>query len=431
LTHADTLATRIHNSEQAREVLLDPQAENFIVYGKGRSYGDVALNSKGSTVLSGEFSAHKEFDPQTGILICDPGVTFHDLIQEYLPTGFIAPVTPGTGYATIGGAIANDVHGKNHDMAGSFGDHVIWLDLLLPDGEIKRLSREDSTSELLAATIGGIGLTGIILKVCFKMQRVPGNAVVVHEQRINNLDHFFDSFKQARDISTYSVGWIDALAKGRNLGRGILETAELSADTLPTASQNKNHRVPFDFPNFTLNSTSIRLFNTMYYHRVPSEGRERQILLEKFLYPLDSLLEWNRIYGKRGFYQFQCVIPDEYSYEGIRELLETISNSGSGSFLAVLKTLGDAGTGYLSFPMRGYTLALDFPNKEKVASLLAQLETITLKFNGRIYLAKDACLSAHGFARMYPRLEQFRQILNTIDPLQRMNSDMARRLMIR
>lgn len=428
LTYAEVAASRIGNISQAVEALNEVQSEGAIVFANGRSYGDVALNSSGQALLTSGFSRRKGLDSQTATIVCDPGVTFHELLREFLPLGFLVPVTPGTGFATIGGAVANDVHGKNHDLAGSFGDHVLWLEQLLPSGEIKRVSKKE-TPELFAATIGGVGLTGILLSICFKMQRVSGNSVVSREERIPNLDHFFEAFERTRATATYSVGWVDALAKGKNLGRGIFETAELS-ETMLTDVIPKSRRVPIDFPNFVLNSASIRMFNHAYFRRVPVGGWQKQLLLEKFLYPLDSILEWNRIYGKRGFYQFQCVIPEESGYQGIRTLLEYIAQSGSGSFLAVLKTMGGEGEGYLSFPMRGLTLALDFPNKLRIADLLKHLEKITLDHGGRIYLAKDACLSAEGFATMYPKLSQFRQVLDTIDPMHRMNSDMARRLKI-
>jgi len=429
ISYSNVASTEVSNPEQSIDAMHDITTNGVIAFGQGRSYGDVALNSNGQTLLTNNFSKVNNFDPSSGIIICEPGVTFNDLLIEYLPKGFLVPVTPGTGYATLGGAVANDVHGKNHDMAGSFGNHILWLDLLLPNGEIKRISKE-SNIELFAATIGGLGLTGIILAICFKMKRTPGNSVDLKEERINDLDHFFEAFSQARDTSTYSVGWIDALAKGKNLGRGIFETAELANSTLPVSNKAKR-KVPFDFPGFALNSTSINLFNQLYYHRIPRQGRQRKVLLDQFLYPLDSILEWNRIYGKRGFYQFQCVIPESSGYDGIRKLLESIVAAGNGSFLAVLKTMGGPGQGYLSFPMRGYTLALDFPNKLNALPLLNQLEKITLNFGGRIYLAKDACLSAQGFSSMYPQLNQFCKVLDEIDPKQKMNSDLARRLRIR
>jgi decaprenylphospho-beta-D-ribofuranose 2-oxidase len=363
------------------------------------------------------------------MLVCDPGVTFQDLLREFLPQGYLVPVTPGTSFVTVGGAIANDVHGKNHDRAGSFGDHVQWIELLLANGEIVRVSPEDHP-EIFAATIGGVGLTGIMLKVCFTMQRVSSNAVTVHERRIPDLDEFFSALETARRETTYSVGWIDGLARGARLGRGILITGEPSNQGLAQRSPLRL-RVPIDFPNYALNAWTVRLFNEAYYRRIPAAGRFGTELYEKFFYPLDNVLAWNRIYGKRGFYQFQCVLPDSESPKGILRIMEEISNARAASFLAVLKTLGSEGRGCLSFPIRGYTLALDLPRKPETEALLARLERITLDHGGRIYLAKDACMSRAGFRTMYPGLDKFRAVLNEFDPEARFDSDMAKRLGIR
>jgi len=401
----------------------------IIVYGNGRSYGDAALNDGGQTLLTNRLNQIHSFDPASGEIVCGPGVSFNDLLHELLPQGFLVPVSPGTGLATIGGAVANDVHGKNHDHSGSFGDHVMWIDLLLPAGELVRISR-DIRPELFAASIGGVGLTGVMLAICFRMKPVETNAVALKEQRIKNLDDFFTAFEHARTNATYSVGWIDSMARGVNLGRGILETAKLATSTIPVQSQRRL-KVPMDLPGFALNSLSVRAFNHCYYHRIPTQGRKRIVAMERFLYPLDAILEWNRIYGRRGFYQFQCVLDDAASEVGIRRLLEAISQSRAASFLAVLKTLGGEGQGFLSFPKRGYTLALDFPRRADTKILLAQLESITLDHGGRIYLAKDACLSPLAFERMYPKLDKMRQVLDNIDPEQRMMSDLARRLHIR
>jgi decaprenylphospho-beta-D-ribofuranose 2-oxidase len=363
--------------------------------------------------------------------VAEPGVTFADLLKTFLPRGFLVPVTPGTAFATLGGAVANDVHGKNHDRAGGFGDHVQWLDLLLPSGEELRVT-PDERPDLFAATIGGIGLTGIILAVALRLQRVPSPAVTVAERRIGDLDGFLAAFAEHRATATYSVGWIDALARGRSLGRGILELAEPAQDAGAAApAKVRTRRVPIDLPGFVLNPASVAVFNEVYYRRVPAAGRERLLPYEKFLYPLDAIQDWNRIYGRRGFYQFQCVLPDDAAPSGLRVLLEAISAARGASFLAVLKTLGGEGRGHLSFPLRGHTLALDFPRGAGTDELMRRLERLTLDHGGRIYLAKDACLSATGFAAMYPKLDAFRAVLREVDPQGRMTSGMARRLNIR
>ena len=423
-------ACRPERIAEARRALGQVGSEGIIAHGGGRSYGDAALNDGGRVMLTRRLDRVLAFDSATGDLVAEPGVTFADLLKIFLPQGFLVPVTPGTAFATLGGAVANDVHGKNHDRTGGFGDHVQWLDLLLPSGEELRVSPAERP-DLFAATIGGIGLTGIILAVALRLQRVPSPAVAVAERRMADLDGFLAAFAAHRATATYSVGWIDALARGRSLGRGILELAEpaQAADAVPAKARAR--RVPVDLPGFVLNPASVAVFNEAYYRRVPAAGRERLLPYEKFLYPLDAIRDWNRIYGRRGFYQFQCVLPDDGAASGLRALLETISAARGASFLAVLKTLGGEGRGHLSFPLRGHTLALDFARGAGTDELMQRLERLTLDHGGRIYLAKDACLSAAGFAAMYPKLDAFRAVLREVDPQGRMISGMARRLNIR
>lgn len=409
--------------------LAQPGDGGVIAFGNGRSYGDQALNTNGRGLTMRRLNRIIDFDPQSGQLICEAGITLREVVDRYLPAGFLPAVSPGTGFVTVGGAVANDVHGKNHERQGSFGNHIQWMDLALPSGQMVRVSPSDNL-RLFAATLGGAGLTGIIVRVCLRMQRVPSNAVVLKEERIANLDGFLEQFEAVRKTAMYSVAWIDALASGGNLGRGILETAEYADEGLPEPGGG-TRRVPFDLPEFVLNPLSISAFNELYYRRIPRRGRERRVTIPRFLYPLDAISDWNRLYGRRGFFQFQCVLPDETAAAGLRQLLQTIARQRAASFLAVLKTLGADGEGMLSFHTRGYTLALDFPNRAGARDLLARLESITLDHGGRIYLAKDATLSAAGFRRMYPRLKEYQQVLAEIDPGIKMNSDMARRLRIR
>lgn len=401
----------------------------LIARGGGRSYGDQAINSAGTVMLTERLDRLVAFDPASGRLVTEPGVTFATILDVFLPRGWMVPVSPGTSYATLGGAIANDIHGKNHDRKGSFGNHVAWFDLMLPSGEVRRLEAAEN-SQLFRATIGGAGLTGIIIQLAIDLIPVRSNAVELTETRAPDLDAFIARLSEARERSTYSVGWIDALAKGATLGRGILETAEpsdIGVDARPRAGR----RVPVDFPKLALNRWSVRGFNQLYYSRVPAAGRQRRISMGTFLYPLDALADWNRIYGKPGFQQFQCVLPDETAPTGLRRLLETTSAAGAGSFLAVLKTLGGTGPGMLSFPMKGFTLALDFPRRRASAELLAKLERVTLDHGGRIYLAKDSSVSPQGLAAMYPELPDFQAVLAEIDPRGLIMSDMARRLRLR
>jgi decaprenylphospho-beta-D-ribofuranose 2-oxidase len=416
-------------SELRERVREGPADGGRIAYGAGRAYGDAALNSQGRVILTRRLNRMLAFDGESGLLEAEPGVTFNDLLAVFLPRGWLVPATPGTAFATLGGAVANDIHGKNHDRVGSFGDHLTWIDLMLPSGEIVRTTDSEGP-ELFRATIAGLGLTGVIVGIGLRLMRVPSSAVRVRERRCRDLDAFLAALAEARQRATYSVGWIDGLAKGRELGRGLLEEAEPATEAVADTPQ-RARRVPMDAPGSVLNPITIGLFNAAYYRRVPVGGRERIVPYRRFLYPLDAISDWNRIYGRSGFFQFQCVLPDASAPRGIRLLLEEIAGSGRASFLAVLKTLGAEGRGYLSFPMRGYTLALDFPRRGGVEDVLRRLERLTLDHGGRIYLAKDAVLSPEGFRAMYPKLPEFQAVLDAIDPEHRLNSDMARRLKIR
>lgn len=401
----------------------------IIVHGGGRSYGDAALNTGGQAILTRRLDRLIAFDPKSGLLTAETGVTFEDLRRIFLPREFLSPVTPGTAFATLGGAVANDVHGKNQDHVGNFGRHVAWLDLMLPSGEIRRLAPAD---RLFQATVGGLGLTGVVLAVALRMARVPSRFVTLREQRVRDLDEFLDVLEGVREHSIYTVGWIDALSKGRRLGRGIVESADPAPAGLDDHFEEpRRHRLPFDLPRIALSPLSIGLFNEHYWRHVPSEGRQRRLAYDRFLYPLDAIGDWNRLYGRRGFHQFQCLLPAASHRQGLRDLLETCVKSRAASFLAVLKTMAQAGTGMLSFGGPGHTLALDFPARPGIDDLLIRLERQVLDCGGRIYLAKDARLSAAGFAAMYPRLDEFRSVLAEVDPAGRMVSGLARRLEIR
>jgi decaprenylphospho-beta-D-ribofuranose 2-oxidase len=427
---ARTRACRPERAAEIAEAVAEAGRETLIAHGAGRSYGDAALNDGGRTLLTARLDRMLSFDTATGDFVAEPGVTFRDLVDSFAPRGFMPPTSPGTAFATVGGAVAADVHGKNHDRHGSFGDHVQWIDLLTADRQTRRVSAA-SDPELFAATIGGMGLTGIIRAVCFRMIGQATPLVRVRERRIRDLDDFLAAFAQVRDTATFSVGWIDALARGSRAGRGVLETAEFAPAGSAPLRAEKTRGVPADFPTFALNPLSVRLFNEMYYRRVPESGRERIVPFRKFLYPLDAIHHWNRIYGKPGFYQFQCVVPEAAARGALSTLLSEIAQAGNASFLAVLKTLGREGRGHLSFPMRGYTLALDFPRRSGTEELVRRLEAIVLSNGGRIYLAKDALLSAESLREMYPKVPQLEAVLARVDPDGVFSSDMARRLALK
>ena len=418
-------------ADLARLFAERPRAHGLIAHGAGRAYGDCALNAEGTALLTAGLAGVLSFDQATGLIEVEPGVTFRQLMAAYLPQGWLVPVSPGTGFATIGGAVANDVHGKNHEVAGSFGQHVTELDLLTPDGVTRTIGPEAEPA-LFHATCGGLGLTGVITRIAFRMKRVPGPGVAVRRQRLGNLDSLLAAMDAAR-TATYTVGWIDGCARGAALGRGILETAEASGGACPGAARRRGLPVPFDFPAMVLSPASIAAFNALYYRRAPAAGRMASVPYGRFFYPLDALRDWNRIYGRRGFHQFQNVVPFGSGRAALRELLEVIAASRRASFLAVLKRLGPSApqAGPLSFPQAGYTLALDFPAGPGIEALYADLVAITLRHGGRVYLAKDALLSPEAFREMYPRWGEFRDVLEDVDPGRRLQSDMSRRLRLR
>lgn len=393
------------------------EAQSLIGRGCGRSYGDSSLNPA-LTVETGGANRLLDFDPETGLLTCEAGVSLADIFQLFLPRGWIVPVTPGTKFVSIGGMISSDVHGKDHHKNGGFCDHVEWLDLALPRGRIVRCG-PGLEPELFAAACGGMGLAGLILRAAFRMKRVETAMIRQHTLRAGNLDAAMDLLEGSLNW-TYSVAWIDCLAKGEALGRSVVFLGEhalpgqlpaslCEAPLIPRRRRSK--KVPLDFPSFALGPLSVRLFNAFYY-RAHADG-EALVDLDTYYYPLDALSDWNRIYGKRGFVQYQCVLPHAASREGMARLLEAISAAGLGSFLAVLKRMGPQSFGLLSFPMEGYTLALDFPATDAALALLQRLDEIVVEAGGRIYLAKDARVGAAAFAAGYPRLEELRAVRRT------------------
>ncbi|MDI9349540.1 MAG: FAD-binding oxidoreductase [Candidatus Symbiobacter sp.] len=439
-------------ADMGREFLAgggEERGASLVAHGGGRSYGDQALNDQKAVILTARWDRLLAFDAASGMVVAEAGVTFAELMKIFLPQGWLPPVMPGTAYVTLGGAVANDVHGKNHDQKGSFGQNLAWFDLMIPSGEIKRVSLE-SEPDLFRATLGGCGLTGVILRVALPMQRVAGDKINVRSQRMASLGQFIAALKDERSRAErsqaesagqnsprqyYAVGWIDALAHGKNLGRGILQVGEIEpgagndlAFTALSAGERHTRKFPLDLPSFALNRAVVRGFNAMYFRRVPARGCQTDTLLQKFLFPLDAILHWNRLYGKRGFQQFQCVIPDDQAETAMAEILTTSQRLGTASFLAVLKSLGGDGLGYLSFPMRGMTLALDFPRHAGSDELFRALHAIVRQYHGRVYLAKDSALTAADLASMYPNLPQFLAVRRTLDPQGRFSSDMARRL---
>ena len=415
---------------------LRPGVASLIARGQGRSYGDAALNENGRVLLTGRVNRLLEFDAENGVLRAEAGVTLAEILEVIAPRGWFLPVTPGTKFVSLGGCVAADVHGKNHHHDGSFGNHVLSIELILADGG-RVLCSPSENPELFWATVGGMGLTGIIGEVAVKLAPIQSDYVMVRHHAAGNLEQLFQHLQNPALDDRYTVAWIDSLATGQKLGRGIAMCGHhAAAEELPAgftgAVQSKRSRsIPFDFPAWALNPLSIGAFNALYYQR---EGGKREPFLsgyDPYFYPLDAIGDWNRMYGKRGFVQYQCVIPERAAFEGIKALLEEITGSRRPSFLAVLKRFGAQGRGLLSFPVAGYTLALDLPIRDEgLFALLDRLDRIVLQHGGRVYLAKDARLSAASFRAMYPRYEEWLKIKNAVDPQNRFSSSLSRRLEI-
>ncbi|WP_423976240.1 FAD-binding protein [Kaistella sp.] len=369
---------------------------DIITRGNGRCYGDAALSENiFSTKRLNKFIS---FDRLNGIIECESGVLLFDVLDVIVPQGYFLFVTPGTKFITVGGAIASDVHGKNHHAEGCFSEYVIGFSLMNEKGDILTCSRTEN-SEKFWATIGGMGLTGIILSVKFKLKNIESSYVRQESIKAENLDEIFKLFDESESW-TYNVAWIDCLQKGKNLGRSVLMRGEHAfKHELPKKLQEKplqlkktiSPSVPFYFPNFVLNHLTVKFFNFLYYYKQNIKEVKNFVHYETFFYPLDIVSDWNRIYGKKGFIQYQMVIPKENGKEGMKKILETIAKSGNGSFLAVLKLFGKNNLeAYNSFPIEGYTLALDFKANKKLKRLVAQLDDIVEEFGGRIYLTKDS-----------------------------------------
>ena len=391
--------------------------------GNRRSYGDAALNTDGRAIDMTGLDRILAFDPSNGTLTAEAGLCLGEVLRLFAPRGWMPPVLPGTGFATLGGAIAMDVHGKNHHVAGSFCQHVTEITLKQGDGERTITPADDG---LWRATCGGLGQTGIILSATLQLTRTKGDMMLVTERRATDWDHHI-ALLDGSD-ARYCVGWIDATATGDRLGRGIVEEAETCRGLRPRLRRPR--KVPLDAPLWALSGAVVRGFNAAYYARVPKSGRTVVRTAQDFFFPLDRIEDWNRLYGKSGFHQFQCVVPPDLA-DTLRGMLERIADAALASPLAVLKRMGPGRAGYLSFPMEGYTLAVDFPNRPAAHDLIATLEQLTLDAGGRIYLAKDALSSGAAIKAMYPDHPAWAAQVDLADPEGLLQTDMTRRLALR
>jgi decaprenylphospho-beta-D-ribofuranose 2-oxidase len=407
---------------------------DVIARGLGRAYGDSALNRERGVLLQTRRDCILAFDARSGILECEAGVSLADVIGCFLPRGWFLPTTPGTKFVTVGGAIAADVHGKNHHVDGSFGRHVLDLKLLTAAGSVLHCSPGEHP-DLFWATVGGMGLTGVIVSARVQLIPVETAYYNVTYRRTKNLDESLECFASTDRDFRYSVAWIDCLASGRTLGRSVVMLANHARpDELPSRAADdplavpsrRDKSAPFFFPSFVLNSQSVRAFNALYY--ATHSDRQQIVDYDAFFYPLDRVHHWNRIYGRRGFVQYQALFPLETSRRGLIELLERVAASRRASFLAVLKTCGAASPGMLSYLHPGHTLALDLANTGNLASLVHELDEVLLRHGGRLYLAKDAMMTPDVFRQMYPRLAEFRAVKDQVDPERRFSSSQARRV---
>jgi FAD/FMN-containing dehydrogenase len=396
----------------SREDLPDLSAMGrpVLAYGLGRSYGDSCLNGGGVLLATRGLSRFIAFDEETGSLCCEAGTSLAEILETFVPRGWSLPVTPGTKYVTVGGAIANDVHGKNHHALGSFGRHVRRFELLRSSGERLVCSPEEHC-ELYSATIGGLGLTGLITWAELALRRVENPMIDAEYIRMRGLDEFFELTRESDRQFEFTVAWVDCLARGNDVGRGLFMRGNHAAGLAPAAPRRRGSRltVPFDAPSGLLNRYTVGAFNMAYYWKQRRRRVRRVVDPESFFYPLDGIGHWNRLYGRAGFFQYQCVVPLDAGAPAMREILTRVARSGQASFLAVLKVFGDVPSpGVISFPRPGVTLALDVPNKgASTLALFEELDRVTAAAGGAVYPAKDARMSPAQFRRSFPRLEEF------------------------
>ncbi|MFI1885594.1 FAD-binding protein [Streptomyces jumonjinensis] len=425
---------RPRSPAEAAEAVRDWGVRGGIARGLGRAYGDAAQSAGGTVLDMTALRRIHAIDDATGTVVCDAGVSLHRLMEVLLPLGWFVPVTPGTRQVTVGGAIGADVHGKNHHISGSFSRHVHAIELLTADGGIHTVV---PGTELFDATAGGMGLTGVILSATLQLHRVETSLISVDTERVAGLDDLMARLAATDHHYRYSVAWIDLLARGRSLGRAVLTRGEHAPlDALPARAR----RNPLAFrpgqlpappafvPAGLLNRTTVGLFNEFWYRRAPRSRTGRLQRLSAFFHPLDAVPHWNRIYGRDGFVQYQFVVGHGQE-ETLHRIIARISRRRCPSFLAVLKRFGEAGPGWLSFPVPGWTLALDIPaGLDGLGAFLDELDEEVAAAGGRVYLAKDSRLRPELLAGMYPRLADFRSLRSRLDPCGVFTSDLSRRL---
>jgi decaprenylphospho-beta-D-ribofuranose 2-oxidase len=435
----DPSAARVAEPTKRDEVarLLQPAPpRGVIARGLGRSYNNAAQNDGGLVIRMTGLNRIISLDTETGVVVCEAGVSLEQLMRVGLPAGWFVPVSPGTRQVTVGGAIAADVHGKNHHRAGSFVMHVDWFDLLLPDGADRRIS-PDAEPDLFWATAGGLGLTGVITRAEVQLKKVETSKVAVDTARTADLDETMACLAEADNRYGYTVAWLDCLARGAHLGRSVVTNGDFAAvSDLPIKDRSRpldfnpvaRLRAPAAFPPGLINRYTVAMANEAWYRKAPRRRQGEIQSIGKFFHPLDGIKNWNTAYGPGGFRQYQFVVP--FGAEGVlRQILARISAARAPSFVTVLKRFGPGNDGYLSFPTPGWTLALDFPARTPgLNGLLDRLDQEVVSAGGRVYLAKDSRVSADVLAEMYPRLPDFRKLRGELDPAGHLASDLSRRL---
>jgi len=412
---------------------LVTNTESFIPRGNGRCYGDGSLGT--NTISTLKYDKILSFDTALGLFECESGITLDNVLEVTVPKGWFLPVTPGTKFITIGGAVASDVHGKNHHVDGAFSQHIIEMDVVLASGETVTCSSSQNT-DLFRATCGGMGLTGVISRVKFDLKKIETAYIKQKQIKAANLEEIIRLFDEYKEY-TYSVAWIDCLKKGAHFGRSILilgEHASLSEltdkqkkDPLPVPKK-KQIPFPINLPSWVLNSFTVKAFNFLYYGKNFKRVIDNVVPYEPFFYPLDAIANWNRGYGKKGFVQYQFVLPLE-AKQGLVEILQKISDEGLGSFLAVLKVFGKQES-LISFPMEGYTLALDFPVRKGLFEFLDELDKVVLQYGGRLYMSKDARMKPDILEAGYPDLDEFKSIVEKYNPAGKIHSIQSDRLLL-
>lgn len=401
------------------------QSDEIIPFGLLRSYGDSALNSTMLSALSLNKILDFSFEHKT--ITCESGISFKELINFLTKFGLNVPVTPGTKFVTVGGAIASDIHGKNHHIHGTFGSFVESLRLMIADGSIINCSKTENT-DLFYATIGGMGLTGLIIDATFKLVELKSAIIEQTSIQAKDLKHLLELFEQNKE-STYTVSWLDTNITSRKFGRGVLFVGKETDEKRELVLNDPKINLPCNFPSNTLNKSTITLLNNLYYFF--NKSGVKQVSFDKFFYPLDVINNWNRGYGRSGFIQYQFVIPKENSYKVLSKVLNIIADYRQSSFLTVLKLMGKANDYLLSFPLEGFTLAMDIPVSSKSLDLANKLDEVIIEYGGRLYLTKDARMTKEVFIKSYSNIEKFIEIKAKFDPNNKFQSLQSKRLGIR